>query len=101
MAKSATISMRIDGQLKSETETIFHQLGMTTTEAIKIFLAAVRNCKGLPFQLQVVSLQASSVEQRKKALDAIMGAYTKATSSTDFAHMKQEDIDKEKRKFQQ
>ena len=30
MAKSATISMRIDGQLKAEAETIFQQLGMTT-----------------------------------------------------------------------
>jgi len=74
MAKSATISMRIDGQLKSEAETIFQQLGMTTTEAIKIFLTAVRNHKGLPFQLQVAAEQPTSLEQRKNALDAIMGA---------------------------
>ena len=63
MAKSATISMRIDGQLKAETETIFQQLGMTTTEAIKIFLAAVRNRKGLPFQVQVVSEQVPALEE--------------------------------------
>jgi len=49
MAKNATISMRIDDQLKSDVETIFHQLGLTTSEAIKIFFAAVRNRKGLPF----------------------------------------------------
>jgi len=29
--------MRIDDQLKAEVETIFHQLGLTTSEAIKIF----------------------------------------------------------------
>lgn len=99
MAKSATISMRIDGQLKSETETIFHQLGMTTTEAIKIFLSAVRNRKGLPFQVQVVSEQASPLELRKKALDAITGAYPMMTSGADFSRKKQEDIEIEERKF--
>lgn len=101
MAKSATISMRIDGQLKSETETIFQQLGMTTTEAIKIFLTAVRNRKGLPFQLQIVSEQPTPLEQRKKALDAIMGAYPLMTSSADFARLKQEEIELEERKFRQ
>lgn len=101
MAKNATISIRIDGQLKSETEDIFHQLGMTTSEAIKIFLAAVRNRKGLPFQLQVVSEQTSPMEQRQKALDAIMGAYPMVTSSSDFARIKQEEIDLEERKSRQ
>lgn len=99
MAKNATISMRIDGQLKSETETIFKQLGLTTTEAIKIFLAAVRNRKGLPFQLQVGTEQASPAEQRKKALDAIVGAYPMLTSSSDFSRAKQEAIDLEERKI--
>lgn len=99
MAKSATISMRIDGQLKSEAEAIFHQLGMTTTEAIKIFLAAVRNRKGLPFQVQVATEHAPPLEKRKKALDAIMGAYPQLTSSTEFARMKQEEIELEERKF--
>ena len=99
MAKSATISMRIDGQLKSETETIFQQLGMTTTEAIKIFLSAVRNRKGLPFQVQVVSEQASPLELRKKALDAITGAYPMMTSSADLSRKKQEEVELEERKF--
>ena len=99
MAKNATISMRIDDQLKSEVETIFHQIGLTTSEAIKIFFAAVRNRKGLPFQLQVSSDQVSPQAQRKKALDAIMGAYPMLTSSADFARMKQEEIELEERKF--
>ena len=99
MAKSATISMRIDDQLKSDVETIFHQLGMTTSEAIKIFFAAVRNRKGFPFQLQVASIQASPQEQRKSALDAIMGAYPLMTSSMEFARMKQEEIELDERKL--
>ncbi len=99
MAKNATISMRIDDHLKSEVETIFHQLGLTTSEAIKIFFAAVRNRKGLPFQLQLASEQASPQDQRKKALDAIMGAYPLMTSSTEFSKLKQEEIDLEERKI--
>jgi addiction module RelB/DinJ family antitoxin len=99
MAKSATISMRIDGQLKTEAETIFQQLGMTTTEAIKIFLSAVRNRKGLPFQVQVVSEQSSPLELRSKALDSIVGAYPMITSSADFSRRKQEEIELEERKF--
>ena len=99
MAKNATISMRIDDQLKSEVETIFHQLGLTTSEAIKIYFAAVRNRKGLPFQLQIASDQVSPQEQREKALDAIMGAYPMMTSSAEFARLKQEEIELEERKF--
>lgn len=99
MAKSATISMRIDEQLKSETETILKQLGMTTSEAIKIFLTAVRNRKGIPFQVQIVSEQASPLERRKKALDAIVGAYPMMSSSVDFSRKKQEEIELEERKF--
>ena len=99
MAKNATISMRIDDQLKSEVETIFHQIGLTTSEAIKIFFTAVRNRKGLPFQLQVASDQISPQAQRKRALDAIIGAYPMMTSSEDFANMKHEEIELEERKF--
>ena len=101
MAKNATISMRIDDQLKSEVEAIFHQLGLTTSEAIKIFFSAVRNRKGLPFQLQLGAEQASPQEQRKAALDAIMGAYPLLTSSADFARIKQEEIELEERKLRQ
>lgn len=98
MPKNATISIRIDDQLKSDTEAIFHQLGLTTSEAIKIFFAAVRNRKGLPFQLQLASEQASPQEQRKTALDAIVGAYPLMTSSTEFSRLKQEEIEREERK---
>lgn len=98
MAKNATISMRIDDQLKAEVETIFHQLGLTTSEAIKIFFTAVRNRRGLPFQLQLDSEQHVSREQRKSALDAVMGAYPLISSSTEFARAKQYEIEREDRK---
>lgn len=100
MAKSATISMRIDRQLKSETEAIFQQLGMTTTEAIKIFLTAVRNRRGLPFQPQVAPELIAPAAQRSKALDALVGAYPAMMSSADFSSRKQDEVELEERKFQ-
>lgn len=38
MAKSASISMRVNPQIKAEAESIYGSLGMTLTEAINIFL---------------------------------------------------------------
>ena len=99
MAESTTISMRIDWQLKADAETIFQQLGMTTTEGIKIFLAAVRNCKGLPFQVQIASEVPSHIDLRKNALDTIVGVYPMISSSAEFSSRKQEEIECEERKF--
>ncbi len=53
MAKSATVRARIEPKLKEEVETLFHQLGLSTTEAINIFYNQVRLRKGLPFNIVV------------------------------------------------
>ena len=53
MAKSATVRARIEPKLKEEVETLFHQLGLSTTEAINIFYNQVRLRKGLPFSIVV------------------------------------------------
>ena len=51
MAKSATVRARIEPMLKAEVETLFHQLGLSTTEAINIFYNQVQLRKGLPFNV--------------------------------------------------
>ena len=51
MAKSATVRARIEPKLKAEVETLFHQLGLSTTEAINIFYNQVQLRKGLPFNV--------------------------------------------------
>ena len=53
MAKSATVRARIEPKLKAEVETLFHQLGLSTTEAINIFYNQVLLRKGLPFSVVV------------------------------------------------
>lgn len=53
MAKNATINMRVDASLKTDVERILHALGITTTEAINMFLNRVRLSRGIPFSVQM------------------------------------------------
>jgi DNA-damage-inducible protein J len=50
---SDTIQVRIDPILKAKVESIFDKLGMSTSQAVKIFLSQVAMEKGLPFPVTV------------------------------------------------
>lgn len=52
MAKSASLYIRIDPQVKADVEAIYSRYGMSITEAINIFLYESRNVGGLPFDLR-------------------------------------------------
>ena len=103
MPKNATITLRIERELKADSEQIFRRLGLTTTEAIKIFLSAVRNRRGIPFPVQLDERRAEGAVplsvDRKATLDAIMGKYADITPSEEFARIKQAEIDDEERKL--
>ena len=47
---NVAIQARVSPELKEEAEAIFADIGMTTAEAIRIFLKQVVNSGGLPFQ---------------------------------------------------
>lgn len=51
--KSTTVRARIEPDLKEETEAIFEQLGISTTEAIRLFFKQVKLRQGIPFELRV------------------------------------------------
>lgn len=51
--KSDFVQLRIDADLKAEAESIFQKLGLSTSQAIKIFFAQVKINKGLPFNVIV------------------------------------------------
>lgn len=53
MAKNATINMRVDASLKTDVEQILQALGISTTEAINMFLNRVRLSRGIPFSVQM------------------------------------------------
>jgi DNA-damage-inducible protein J len=47
------VHIRLDAPLKKEVEGILKKLGMTTSEAVYMFLNMVRNYKGLPFEVKI------------------------------------------------
>ena len=49
--KDAYVRARVDDGLKRDTERILERLGLSTTEAIRLFLVQVRLQKGLPFHV--------------------------------------------------
>lgn len=51
--KESFVRARVNTRLKNETEKIFNKLGITTTDAIRIFLTRVQRDKGLPFDMQL------------------------------------------------
>ena len=51
--KKAVVKARIGPSLKRETEVILDGLGISTTEAIRMFLTQVRLHKGIPFEVRI------------------------------------------------
>ena len=72
--QDAVVRARVDSSLKKDTEKVFEKLGLTTTEAIRLFLAQVKLRGGLPFEVRIPTdnndllLPASS---RQSALDSL------------------------------
>lgn len=52
MAKTATINIRIDPEIKSSAERLFASFGITITDAVNMFLHQSVMEGGLPFQLK-------------------------------------------------
>lgn len=53
----ATINIRLDDELKLESEKIFSELGLGMTAALTIFLKTVVRTNGIPFPLEIPNKQ--------------------------------------------
>ena len=62
MAKTASMYIRIDPQVKADVEAIYSQYGMSITDAINVFLYTSRNVGGLPFDLRPSTPNAETLE---------------------------------------
>jgi len=51
--KESYVRARVDSRLKRDSQLILHELGLTITDAIRIFLHQIRRHKGLPFDLRL------------------------------------------------
>jgi DNA-damage-inducible protein J len=47
---NVTVKARVSSELKEEAEAVFAAIGMSTEEAIRVFMQQAVNCGGLPFQ---------------------------------------------------
>ena len=53
MALDATVRARVDTRLKEDVEKIFAEIGLSTSQAITMFLRSVRRERGIPFELKI------------------------------------------------
>jgi DNA-damage-inducible protein J len=51
--KTQMVHARVDPQLKKAAERVFAKIGISTTEAIRLFLKQVELHKGLPFPVSI------------------------------------------------
>lgn len=49
--KEAVVRARVDSKLKRDSEDILRQLGLSQTEAIRMFFTQIVRRRGLPFQV--------------------------------------------------
>ena len=68
MTKSTIVTARIDPELKRETEKVFNELGLSTTQAIILFFKQVKMRQGLPFAVAI-----PNSETRQAIDDALSG----------------------------
>ena len=86
MAKTVTINMRVDPEVKSSAESIFASLGMTLTEAINVFLHKSVVEGGLPFDVRQLRYNTEMEAAMREARD-IMNGTIKADSYDSAATM--------------
>jgi DNA-damage-inducible protein J len=71
MAKTSTITARIDSELKSDVQQVFSELGLTSAQAITLFFRQVKLNRGLPFAVKIPNretLKALADAEQKREL---------------------------------
>lgn len=58
--KTEMIHARLDPKLKKSAERIFTELGISTTEAIRLFLKQVELHRGLPFPVSIPNAETAA-----------------------------------------
>lgn len=70
MNKSAIIHARIEPSTKSVAERILHRLGLSPTEAIRMFYRQIELRRGLPFSVEIPNeLTRATLEKSRLGVD--------------------------------
>ena len=78
MNKTATVTVRLDPQVKKNAEAVLKALGLTTSQAVNLFFTQVSLNKGIPFDVHIPN------EATAKAIEAgLAGRGLNAAASMD------------------
>ena len=67
MPKTSSIHIRVEPKVKEEVEKILSNLGMTSTEAINIYLKQIILNSGIPFQIKMPKFSEEMMESFAEA----------------------------------
>lgn len=71
MAKTDTLNIRIEPELKKEAEKTLDDLGMNVADAVTIFLKQVVLTESIPFNIKKPKYNEETLESIKEALEMI------------------------------
>ncbi len=67
MAKTEVVHARVEPKVKKQAEAVFKMLGLTTSDAISMFLRQVALNDGIPFSLNVPNKKTAKVIRDARA----------------------------------
>ena len=98
MAKTETVHTRVTQDIKEQADYIFSRLGLTTSQAITLFLTATVNHNGFPFELSIPSKEDEDLVFAT-AIATVDGVPPSEEAKKIFKLYKRGDIDLETAKF--
>lgn len=70
MGKTETIRARVEPALKRDAEAVLKKIGLTSSEAITLFLAQVKLTRGLPFPVHIPNRETRrAIREARKGRD--------------------------------
>ena len=82
MAKTASLSIRLDPEVKSSADAVFSSFGITVADAVNIFLHAAIMAGGLPFDMRRQRYNAETEAAMREAEDIVAGRVQARSYST-------------------
>ena len=67
MAKTETLHIRVEPDVKRDADCIFKAIGITTADAVTIFLRKAINSSGFPFEVTAPAYNAETIAALKEA----------------------------------
>lgn len=67
MARTETIRARVEPELKSEAEAILKEVGLSSSEAMRLFLYQIVRQRGLPFEVKIPNAETMAAIEELEA----------------------------------